>query len=198
MRMFPRRWTEEGEFFIGVGCPNHPGNDGGGLHTSGCPQGTRESNGTVSPHATKHSSDEQQNGSGNPPVPLNIVEREQILVGEEVAVVAGEDHAGQTTILQDARGDGLSAGLKSHGSQWDEQLPAQAIFAVRFVMAKGDYQGSGDNEEQLDDVGDDEHPAYAWTKVAVEATEEERSEAECGDGGEGLDPAYVSSGSDKT
>lgn len=59
------------------------------------------------------------------------------------------------------------------------------------LFPDGDDDGGEGDEEELDRVGGDEDPAAAGGEVAVEAAEEEGSDAEGYDGDAGAHPARV-------
>lgn len=68
---------------------------------------------------------QDQQRRSNSPVALGVRQSwlEQVWVGEEIAVVGGEDDAGEAIVLERARRDGLAARLKCHGGQGNQLWP---------------------------------------------------------------------------
>lgn len=150
------------------------------------------------PKTAEHGAHEQQHGRSYPSVPLDVVRSDQLRIGKEIAVVAGQHHTGQTAVLQHPRRDGLAARLEGDSGKRHKDLPVQTVAVVELIVDEGDDESSEDNEQALERVGGDEDPTLARRKEAMEAGEEEGADAERGNGDECFDPAHAFRGSDDT
>lgn len=178
-----------------VTFPEHPSNDSDSFQRHRCPQCTSEPDRCVRPQPAKACTKKQQYRRRDPPIPLDIVQGEQLGVREQVTVVTRKHDARQPGILQRPGGDSLSTRLEGDDANGDKYLPMQAI---RRLVPKRDNERCDDNEEQLERVRRNEHPALPGREVAVEARKDKGAEAERPYRGARLDPANPLRGRDET
>lgn len=129
--------------------------------------------------ASQDSTNQQQRRRSGATVPLGVLKRKEILVGEKIAVDAGQDNAGESVVLERAARHGLAAALEGNECKGREDGPADVVL-VFGGSREGDDERSRNDEERLSRERDAEHPSPLGRKVTVEAGEEERSNAETG------------------
>lgn len=127
--------------------------------------------------AAADSTDQQQQRRGGPPVALDVVQRKQVLVREQVAVDARQHHARQRVVLERAARHRLPAALERHQRQRQQDLPVDLAGAAGRGR-DGHDGGGGHGEQHLRAERHAKHPASLGREEAVEAREEERAHAE--------------------
>ena len=160
--------------------PNHPRNHNHHLHPPRRPQRPRKPNPTMRPQPPHTRAHQQQHRRPNPSIPLHIIPLKQLRIPKQIAIITRQHHTSQPIEPQRPARHRLPAGLERHRGKRDEDLPVQIFF---YGVADGDdHCGEGD-QERLEEVGGDEDPALFGGEGAVEAGEEEGTEAEGEDGG---------------
>lgn len=130
----------------------------------------------------------KQQGGGGAAVALDVGKSKEVLVGEEVAVDAGEDDAGQGVVAQGPAGDGLGTALEGDEGERQEDGPVDGILAGGW--GAGDDEGGGDGQGHLGGKGGAEDPAALGGEEVVEAGEEKGADAK----GEQRDAGAVQTG----
>ena len=124
----------------------------------------------------------------------NIIPLKQLRVPKQIAIITRQHHTSQPIESQRPARHRLPAGLERHRGKRDEDLPVQVLLDG---VADGDDQCSEGDQQRLEEVGGDEDPALFGGEGAVEAGEEEGTEAEGEDGDAGALPAVVVVGRDE-
>lgn len=175
----PRLTTPSGFILLRLGRPEEPHDHHGQLNGGGSPQRAANAHGAVRKDSASNGTQQQQNRRSGPAIALDVVQGKEVLVGEEVAVDAGEDDAGEGVVLEGAAGDGLAAALEGDEREGHQDGPVDGVLVVRGAAArKGDDAGGGDGQEGLGAEGDAQDPAALGREEAVEAREEEGADGE--------------------
>ncbi len=162
--------------FCRLRWPEQPQNHHDQLQSGRRPERPLNTNRRVRKDTAEHRATQQHQRRGGPAVALDIVALEEVLVGEEVTVDAGEDNAGEGVVLEGAAGDGLAAALEGDEGERQQHGPVDRVVALGRRRERDD-EGGDDGEEQLRGEGGAEHPAALGGEVAVEAREEEGADA---------------------
>lgn len=179
-------------FVLGrLGRPEEPGDYHEKLQKCSRPQSACNANRAVRKQPAADSPHQQQQRRRAPTVPLHIVQRKQVLVGEQIAVDTRQHHARQRVVLERATRDGLPAALERHERQWQQYVPVHRL-AVAGRRRQRHNGGRGDGEKGLRAEGYAENPATFRREVAMEAREEERPDAERQEGDARLPQSRVS------
>lgn len=185
----PRRYTSQLviRLFGFLSRPNNPNQHNYQLQYTSRPQRARDTNPGAREQPTSHGTKQQHEWRAQPPVPLGVVQPEQLGVTKQVAVDARQHNARQCVVPQGAAGHGLAARLEGHEGNGHEDVPGDVADAV-VAGTEGHDGGGGDAEDGLEHEAADEGAASLGAEVAVEAAEEERADAEEAEGSARLDP----------
>lgn len=99
--------------FLFLGRPEEPRDNHESLDDRGRPQRTRDAHRAMRKHASGHSPEKQQNRCSSPPVPLNIVQSEELLVREQITIDTSQNHTRQRIVLERSACDSLPTTLES-------------------------------------------------------------------------------------
>lgn len=171
--------------------PEKPEDDDDELHGGGDPQDAGSPDGAPSQHAAQDGADEEQDGGADPAVTLGVAGGQDLGVGEEVAVDAGEDDAGEGVVPERAAGDGLAAALEGDERDGHEHRPVDVFFSgVLVLRAEGQDRGGAGDEEHLqrERRAQDPAPLGRRREEPVQGAEEDGADAEAAERRARLDP----------
>lgn len=172
--------------------PEQPRDNHHQLHSSSYPQHTSSADRTPGQDTAEDSTDQEQDGGGHAAIALGVVRGQDLGVGEEVAVVAGEHDAGEGVVLEGAAGDGLPAALEGDEGDGDEDGPVDRLFPVHGgrLRAEGQHGCGAGDEHHLQHEGGAENPAPLGRGrgLPVQGAEEDGADAEATERCPGFDP----------
>jgi len=147
----------------------------------------------------KTGTQQHQQWRRNPPIALRVRQRrpKQLRVGEQVAVVARQHHAGESVVLERARRDGLAAGLERDRGQGNQHLPVQLVGRRRrrccccCITPPCDDRRGQRNHGRLQRVRREQHPSPRRREPPMEPGKRKGAQAERADGRGSFEPSHV-------
>lgn len=159
--------------------PHDPNRHNPNLQRCRQPQRPRHAQTTMSKQPADQRTNQQHQRSAHSPIPLDIIQTEQLSIAKQIAVNTGEHNTRQRIVFQRATRHGLSTRLERHQRDGQQNVPRDGVGGLRrAARAESDDGGGGGAEDGLESERGEQSGATRGCEGAVEACEGEGADAE--------------------
>lgn len=139
---------------------------------------------------THQSTNQQHQRSAHSPIPLDIIQTEQLSITKQIAVNTRQHNTRQGIVLQRATRHGLSARLERHQRDGQQNIPRDGVSGLGWTTrAESDDGGGGGAEGGLERKRGEQGGATRGFEGAVKSCKGKGADAKGDERGAGFDPA---------